>query len=56
MKIIRLVSPPCDCLRKLRSYIGGNVCVGSIIECDCGIQYELDEDQRDGKYWKRLPL
>lgn len=29
--------------------------VGTIAECDCGRQYRMADDQRDGRYWVSVP-
>jgi hypothetical protein len=54
MKIIKMVRPPCDCTDRLWKFYNEHkpqMQVGSVVECDCGKEWKLREDQRDGLYW-----
>jgi hypothetical protein len=55
VKIIKMVGPLCNCTKKLWEFYNETepqMRVGSIVECDCGKDWVLHEDQFDGLYWK----
>lgn len=58
MKILHHVGPSCPCTDKLwalyneRSGTPDELCIGTVVECDCGTRYKLAEEQRDGLYWQ----
>ena len=55
MKIVHHVPIPCDCHAKLRAFERApesSFFMGTIVECDCGKQYKLVDDQRDGIGWQ----
>lgn len=61
MKLIKGVNPPCPCMIKLAEYRmaqvdeDGNSILGpgTIVECDCGIQYVLESTLYNGMFWRR---
>lgn len=58
MRVIHREPPRCLCDEKRRAFLreateeGNDFAPGSILECDCGRQYRLVDDQRDGKVWQ----
>lgn len=58
MKIIKHVAPACPCMDKLwelyneRRGTQDELCIGTVVECDCGARYKLAEHQFDGLYWE----
>lgn len=54
MKLIEMPQPRCDCHTKAMEFFKAHGEVwplGTVIECDCGKQFVLRDDQRDGLYW-----
>lgn len=57
MRIVLHSQPPCPCAQIRDEFLraqearGVLFAVGSILECDCGRQYRLEEHQRDGVAW-----
>lgn len=61
MKFVKVVAKPHDCQGKIQSFLWD--CeedadesymapwVGSVIECDCGKTYRLEDSQREGVDW-----
>lgn len=62
MKLIKRVEPPCPCPIKLHEFHltqadkdGNNaVGVGSVVECDCGQNWQLQDFRTQGKMWVRV--
>lgn len=58
MKLINNPPLPCRCRERIAAFLGERgttgLRIGSIIECDCGKQYKLTDDQRDGPYWAKI--
>lgn len=62
MKLIKRVDPPCPCLIKVHEFYlaqadedGNNTLgVGSIVECDCGQNWQLQDFRTQGKQWVRV--
>ena len=43
MKLIYEASPPHPCLEKIREFANPNWYPGTIVSCDCGLYYQLNE-------------
>lgn len=60
MKLIKRNEPPCPCMTKLWDFYQLNadqgviLGIGSVVECDCGTCYALDNSQFDGNFWKKV--
>lgn len=62
MKLIKKVEPACPCLIKIYDFIQdqfdehGNslLGVGSVVECDCGQHWQLQDFRSQGKQWVRV--
>ncbi len=62
MKLIKKVDPACPCLIKIYDFIQdqfdehGNslLGVGSVVECDCGQQWQLQDFRTQGRQWVRV--
>lgn len=57
MELITNGQKPCDCSAKLKELEanlnadGTFLYIGARAQCDCGVQYQLGDDQRDGRHW-----
>lgn len=60
MELISEGRPRCDCYGKLVAFEknlnneGTYVHLGARVRCDCSEQYELRDDQRDGRSWFKV--
>jgi hypothetical protein len=61
VKLIKAVEPPCPCDIKLWEFYNtqvddhGNATLGtgSIVECDCGTEYVLNNTKLSGRFWAK---
>jgi hypothetical protein len=59
MDLIQNGARPCDCYAKFRQFEenlnaeGTYLHIGARVRCDCGAEWDLCDDQRDGRHWRK---
>lgn len=55
-EIVKLVPKPHPCEAEIQTTIGDpeTLGLGTVVECSCGQQFKLEENQREGRYWSRF--